>query len=75
MFSFINITECPGVFESGSGGLAANRGSIVAVRIERRIEIDQIDAIAIHSPHDVEVVTDEDCFVFPVHFGMRTFYC
>ncbi len=59
----------PGIFEGGAGGLATDRSSVVAVRIEGRIEIDEIDAIAIHFPHDVEVVTDEDCFVFPVHFG------
>ena len=69
VFGFINIAKCPRIFERGTGGLAANRSGIGATRIEWRIEIDKIDAIAIHPPHDVEVVTDEDCFVFPVHFG------
>ena len=68
VFGFINIAKCPGVFERCAGGLAADGGGIITVRIEWRIEIDKIDAIAIHPSHDGEVVPDEICFVFPVHF-------
>ena len=53
MFSDVNVAKCPRIFERGTGGLATDGGGIVAVRIERRIEIDKIDAIAIHPPHNV----------------------
>ena len=53
VFGFINIAKCPRIFEGGTGSLATDGGSIVTVRIEWRIEIDKIDAIAIHPPHNV----------------------
>ena len=53
VFGFINIAKCPGVFERCAGGLAADGGGIITVRIEWRIEIDKIDAIAIHPSHNV----------------------
>ena len=53
VFGFINIAKCPRIFERGTCGLAADGGGIGATRIERRIEIDKIDAIAIHPSHNV----------------------
>ena len=53
VFSDVNVVERPCVFEGGTGGLAADGGGIVAVGIEGRIEIDQVDTTAIHSPHNM----------------------
>ena len=35
MFGEINVGKCPGVFEGGPGGSAADGGGVVAVGIER----------------------------------------
>ena len=44
MFGLVNIAQCPSVFEGGPRRFAADRGGIAAVGIERRIEIDEINA-------------------------------
>ena len=53
VLGYINIAKCPRIFEGGTGSLATDGGGIVATRIEWRIEIDKIDAIAIHPSHNV----------------------
>ena len=53
VLGYINIAKCPRIFEGGTSSLATDGGGIVTVRIEWRIEIDKIDAIAIHPPHNV----------------------
>ena len=62
----INVRKCPGVFELGTGRLAADGSRIVVVGIERRIKIDQIDMTRIHFPHHLQIVADEYGAVFPV---------
>ena len=66
VFHLIDIRKRPSIFEGSTSGLASDRCSVVLVRVERRIKVDEIEAFAVHATHDVEVITDEDGFVFPI---------
>ena len=41
----------------------AHGRAVVRTRIERRVEINQIDAVGIHAAHDLQVVARVDCAV------------
>ena len=62
----IYVVQGPGVFEGGAGGLAADGGGVIAVGIEGRVEVDQIDAGGVHAAHDGEVIARPDGSVAPV---------
>ena len=48
----LDVVQRPGVPELGAGRLRANGGRVVGVRVEGRIQIDQVDAAAVHAAHD-----------------------
>ena len=62
----VKIAEFPGVLERCARGFAADGGGVVAVGVERRIEIDQIDCLAVEAAQYVEVVARPDRAVGPV---------
>ena len=62
----VDVIQSPSVLEFGTGGLASYQRGVVGIRVERRVEVDQVTRLAVHSPHDVEVVARPDGLVDPV---------
>ena len=60
VFVDIDIVQRPSVLERCAGGLTAYRRFVGAIRVERRIEIDQVHAGIVHASHDVEIVAGPD---------------
>ncbi len=56
----VDIFQCPNIFEFGALSGRADR------RIERRIEIDEVDTLGIDPPQDRQVISGEDCGWFEV---------
>ena len=59
----IQIGERPGIFKSGAGGGAADGSGIVAVRVERRVQIDQVNRCGVKAAQDVQVIARPDGFI------------
>ena len=53
----VQVRKGPGVLEGGAGGLASDGGGVVAVGVEGRVQIDEVDALAVHAAQNVQVVT------------------
>ena len=62
----VEVAERPRVLEGRARRPAADGGSVVAVRVERRVEIDQVDRLGVQAPQDVEVVTRPYRLVYEV---------
>ena len=56
----VDVLEGPGVLEGGAGGLAADGRFVGAIRVERRVEIDQVHAVAVHAAHDEKIIFRPD---------------
>ena len=65
----VKVGQRPSVLERRAHRRAAHRGRVVLVGVERRVEVNQVDALAVHPAQDVEVVTGLDCLVGKVRFG------
>ena len=59
----IKVGQRPGVLERCAGRRAAHRGGVVLVGVERRVEVNQVDALAVHPAQDVQVVAGPDRLV------------
>ena len=57
----IDIIQRPGVLESGTRCLGTDGGCVIGARIERRVEIDQINAGLIDPPHHIQIIAGEQC--------------
>ena len=60
MFMHVHVIERPGILEGRARRLAANGSLVGAIGIERRIQVDQVNAVAVHPPKDGEVVACPD---------------
>ena len=58
--SLVHVRQVPSILERRTSRLATNRCRVVAIRVERRIEIDQIDARVVDPPHHIEIVPLEN---------------
>ena len=56
----VDVLEGPGVLEGGAGGLAADGRFVGAIRVEGRVEIDQVYAVAVHAAHDEKIIFRPD---------------
>ena len=52
----VDVAERPGVLERSAGGLRPHGRCVVLVAVERRVGVDEVDAVAVQAPQDVEVV-------------------
>ena len=59
----VEVIPGPGVLEGGAGRLGADGGAIGAVGVERRVEVDEVDAGGVQPAEDVQVVANPDCAV------------
>ena len=64
----VEVAERPRILERGPCGLASNRGAVVLVGVERRIEVDEVDALRVETSEDVDVVPGEYRLVCEVHW-------
>ena len=56
----VDILEGPGVLKGGAGGLAVAGCLVGAIRVEGRVEIDQVHAVAVHAAHDEKIIFRPD---------------
>ena len=64
----VEVAERPSILERGPRGLASNRGAVVLVGVEGRVEVDEVDALRVEASEDVDVVPGEDRLVCEVHW-------
>ena len=50
----VNVFEGPGVLKRGPRSFGANGCGVVTIRVERRVQVDQVNALGIHAAHDVQ---------------------
>ena len=53
---FVNVAQSPGVPERRAGRVRADRRSVVPVGVERRVEVDEIDALGVETAQHRQVV-------------------
>ena len=56
----VQVGQRPGVLEGGAGGGAAHRRGVVAVGVERRVQVDEVDRRGVEAAQDVQVVPGPD---------------
>ena len=66
----VQVVQRPRVLERRACRLAADRGCVRPVRVERRVKIDQVDGLAVQSAQDVEIVPRPDRLVLEVLGGV-----
>ena len=53
----VKIVQCPGILKRGFRRLAADRCRVGAIRVERRVQVDQVYRFGIEPAQDIEIVT------------------
>ena len=56
----VQVGQGPGVLEGGAGRSAAHRRGVVAVGVERRVQVDEVDRRGVEAAQDVQVVPGPD---------------
>ena len=64
----VEVRQGPGVLERRARRRAAHRGGVVLVRVEGRVEVNQVDALAVHPAQDFQVVAGPDRLIGKVRF-------
>ena len=65
----VKVTERPRILERRACRLAPYGSFIVAVRVERRVEVDKVNRLRVHPTKDVEVVSRPDRLIDKVRGG------
>ena len=65
----VKVGQRPSVLERRARRRAAHWGHVVLVGVERRVEVNQVNALAVHPAQDVEVVAGPDSLVGEVRLG------
>ena len=65
----VKVGQRQRVLERRARRRAAHRSRVVLVGVERRVEVDKVDALAVHPAQDIEVVAGPDCLVGKVRSG------
>ena len=55
-----HVVERPHVLELRAARLAVERGGVSLVGVERRVEIDEVDAVGVYPAQNIQIVADED---------------
>ena len=71
----VNIRQVPGVLECCACCFATYRCGVVSVGVERRIEVDKVDAVVIHPSHHIEIIPLENRAVRDVAGGGLCLTC
>lgn len=53
--SHTQVRDCPGVLEGSASGGATHWGGVVLVGVEERVEVDEVNALTTHAPHEGQV--------------------
>ena len=64
-FNFLNpilfqVAESPDVVKLGAPRFAVQRGGVRLVGVERRVQVDEVNALGVDAPEDVQVVPGKD---------------
>ena len=66
VFGFVEVGFVPDIFEDIGQTAVTDGFAVVAIGVERRVEVNQVNQAGIHAAHHVQVVAEEERFVFPV---------